>query len=169
MLGSIRSCFVFVVLVSACLVILYFRFIYVQTKSLHSFDHSAAVRSNIAGSVAGSRELGGTPHWAHNPKLYSSQPKVVGLEFKFYVESDFYWRLYQCMRVLWMMEWFYGSLCLSTISFQAELIDDIFFAVGIHWFQEAIYPSLLSLRGIARFCKLREGSFFRSANLRLLP
>ena len=58
------------------------------------------------------------------------------------------------MRVLWMMEWFYGSLFLSTILFQAELIDDIFFAVDTHWFQEAIYPALLSLRGIARLCKL---------------
>ena len=35
-----------------------------------------------------------------------------------------------------------------------ELIGDIFFAVDIHWFQEAIFPALLSLRGIARFCKL---------------
>ena len=53
-----------------------------------------------------------------------------------------------------MMECFYGSLFLSTILFQAEFIDDIFFAVDTHWFQEAIYPALLSLRGIARFCKL---------------
>ena len=155
MLGSIRSCFVFVVLVSACELIACDSLFpcFSMCKPSHCI-HSTAVRSNIAGSVAGSRELGGTPHWAHKPKLHSSQPKVVGLEFKFYVESDCYWRLYQCMRVLWMMEWFYGSLCLSTILFQADLIDDIFFAVDIHWFQEAIYPALLSLRGIPRFCKL---------------
>ena len=53
-----------------------------------------------------------------------------------------------------MMEWFHWLLCLSTILFQAGSIGDIFFAVDIHWFQEAIYPALLSLRGIARFCKL---------------
>ena len=74
MLGRIRSCFVFVVMVSvmvsACEHIAcdslfpYFS----MCKPSHCI-HSTTVRSNIAGSVAGSRELGGTPHWAHNPKL----------------------------------------------------------------------------------------------------
>ena len=53
-----------------------------------------------------------------------------------------------------MMEWFHWLLCLSTILFQAELIDDIFLVIDIHWFQEAIDPTLLSLHGLARFCKL---------------
>ena len=148
MLGRIRSCFVFVVMVSACeLIACDSLFPYFSMCKPSHCIHSTTVRSNIAGSVAGSRELGGTPHWAHNPKLYRIGIQVLrGVRPLLATVSVHESSLDDGMVC--------GSLSLSTILFRAELIDDIFLVIDIHWFQEAIDPTLLSLHGLARFCKL---------------